>query len=119
MNIEKSIEILKLIENAVEIKDEDSLIFDELYIIPQIELHDSGYHTMTIYGKRIDENKFYKLTTFSDVIHFEKMNEISWFCSMDIPYFGIIRLFPRGNYKFLIPFTYISDFTVNFCIKEN
>ena len=29
-------------------------------------------------------------------------------------YFGITRIFPRRHYRFLIPFTNLSDFTVEF-----
>ena len=108
--------LLKSIENAEKISD-DLLIFDELYIIPQIELHDSEYHKFRIYGKRRKEDQLYILATFSDVIHFEKIHENSWFYSIDMPYFGILRLFTRNNYRFYIPFTHISDFTIQF-IKE-
>lgn len=106
--------IIEMISNAEKIKDDENNIFDELYVIQNIEKHDSGYHFIEVYGKRNNEDKMYILTKCSDVIHFEKCNEHSWFCSMDIPYFGIMRFFPRRNYKFLIPYTNISNFTVEF-----
>lgn len=112
-------DIIKMISNAERLKHSENHIFDELYVIQNIEKHDSGYHFIQIYGKRNDEDKMYILTTCSDVIHFERCEEQSWFCSMDIPYFGIMRLFPRRNYRFLIPFTYISDFTVEFVGDNN
>ena len=104
----------RMLEEAEYLKDDSNNIFDELYVIQNIEKHDSGYHFITILGKRDKEEKLYILSKCSDVIHFEKVSEYSWFMSMDIPYYGIIRLFPRRNYKFLIPFTSISDFTVEF-----
>lgn len=106
--------LLKSIENAEKISDDDLLIFDELFIIPQIELHDSGFHKFKIYGKRKKEEQIYILATYPDVIHFGKIHEYSWFSSIDMPYFGILRLFPRKNYRFYIPFTNISDFTIEF-----
>ena len=107
-------DIIEMISNAERLKDDENSIFDELYVIQNIEKHDSGFHFIEIYGKRNNEDKMYILTKSSDVIHFEKCNEYSWFCSMDIPYFGIMRFFPRRHYRFLIPFTNISDFTVEF-----
>lgn len=107
-------DIIEMLSNAEKIEDSENHIFDELYLIQNIEKHDSGYHFMEIYGKRKDEDKMYILTKCSDVIHFERCNEHAWFCSMDIPYFGITRIFPRRHYRFLIPFTNLSDFTVEF-----
>ena len=107
-------DIIEMISKAEKIKDNENNIFDELYVIQNIEKHESGYHFIEIYGKRDIEDKMYILTKCSDVIHFEKCNEQSWFCSMDIPYFGIMRFFPRRSYRFLIPFTNISDFTIEF-----
>lgn len=107
-------DIIEMISNAEKIEDSENNIFDELYLIQNIEKHDSGYHFMEIYGKRKDEDKMYILTKCSDVIHFERCSERSWFCSMDIPYFGITRFFARRHYRFLIPFTNISDFTIEF-----
>lgn len=109
--------IIEMISNAEYLKEDENNIFDELYVIQNIEKHDSGYHFLEVYGKKKNEEKLYILTKCSDVIHFEDVIEKSWFCSIDIPYFGIIRIFPRRNYQFLIPFTSISDFAINF-IKE-
>lgn len=111
-------DIFNMISNAEYLKENDNNIFEELYVIQNIEKHDSGYHFLEIYGKRKNEEKLYILTKCSDVIHFENIIEKSWFCSIDVPYFGIIRIFPRRNYQFLIPFTSISDFTINFIEKE-
>lgn len=107
-------DIIEMISNAEKIKDDENHIFDELYVIQNIEKHESGYHFIEVYGKRKDEDKMYILTKCSDVIHFERVCEHAWFCSMDIPYFGIMRFFPRRHYRFLIPFTNISDFTIEF-----
>ena len=108
-----------MLEEAEYFKEDGSNnIFDELYIIQNIEKHDSGYHLITILGKKNNEEKLYILSKRSDVIDFERVAEHSWFISMDIPYYGIIRLFPRRNYRFLIPFTNTSSFTIEFAKEE-
>lgn len=107
--------LMEMVENSKQLKGDENNVFDELFIIPQNRLHDSGYCMMQIYGRKEDDKEsLYYLTSFSDVIHFENVNEHSWFCSIDIPYFGIFRIFPRRNYKLIIPFTNISDFTIYF-----
>lgn len=114
-------DFIEKIAESKPFNENDKILFDELYILPRFELHDSGYHLLKIYGYNKNEDCFYYLTLRSDVIHFEHICEKSWFCSIDIPYFGVFRIFTRRNYKFLIPFTNISDFTIEFTdvCKEN
>lgn len=112
--------LMEMIENPKKLKDFENNSFDELFIIPQNRLHDSGYCIMHIYGHKKDDNdSLYYLSSFSDVIHFENVCDHSWFCSIDIPYFGILRIFPRRNYKLIVPFTNCSDFTIYFRGEKN
>ena len=94
--------------------------FDYIYVLPTRRKHDSGYYQMEIYGEIIDneteENKFYKLASFSDVI------DISYILgnyprfdrpiSIDFPSQGIIRFFPRYSDKIIVPFTFCSSFEI-------
>ena len=67
-------------------------------------------------AKETEENKFYKLASFSDVI------DISYILgnyprfdrpiSIDFPCQGIIRFFPRYSDKIIVPFTFCSSFEI-------
>ena len=52
-------DIFNMISNAEYLKENDYNIFEELYVIQNIEKHDSGYHFIEIYGKKKNEEKLY------------------------------------------------------------
>lgn len=95
-------------------------IFDYIYVLPTRRKHDSGYYQMEIYGEIIDketeENKFYKLASFSDVIDISYiLGNYSRFerpISIDFPCQGIIRFFPRYSDKIIVPYTFTSSFEI-------
>lgn len=117
----------ELLKKAIELDINDEFpLFKGLFIIPQKQLHDSGYKQMYIVGhtdfdKEINDFKYYLIGTYSDVINlqpvFENMihglkMEISEL-SLDINKHGIIHLWLRNNEKMKIRVPYLSS-----CILE-
>ena len=95
-------------------------LLDYIYIIPTRRKHDSGYMCMEIIGA--NENGYKKkLATYSDVIDLQKVlvsNNRFYNLSIDIPEYGVIRLFNHTN-KFKVGFYGISSFTFDIVeIKE-
>lgn len=95
-------------------------IFHYIYVLPTRRKHDSGYYQMEIYGEILDketeENKFYKLASFSDVIDISfilgNYQRFDRPISIDFPCQGIIRFFPRYSDKIIVPFTFCSSFEI-------
>lgn len=95
-------------------------LLDNIYIIPTRRKHDSGYMCMEIIG--VNNNGYKKkLATYSDVIDLQRVlvsKNGFYYLSMDIPEYGVIRLFTIIG-KFKIDFYGISSFTFDIVEKEN
>ena len=95
-------------------------LLDYIYIIPTRRKHDSGYMCMEIIGA--NENGYKKkLATYSDVIDLSEIISTKphlYSLSMDIPEYGVIRLFTRVG-KFKVGYFGISSFTFDIVeVKE-
>ena len=111
MTIKEKLQKAKLISYGDNIH-----IFDNIYIVQQRGKHSSGYHFIygSILNKETNEEEFYSLSRFSDVIDFEDMKcEFDWFCSIDIPEYNVFRLWTRHNYKFYIEYFHTSSFKIS------
>ena len=89
-------------------------LLDFIYIIPTRHKHDSGYMCMEIIGENKEGYKK-KLATYSDVFD---INEIfvsrHQYCtlSMDIPEYGVLRIFSHQN-RFKVEHYGISSFSIS------
>lgn len=86
--------------------------FDYIYFKATRRKHDSGYYIFEIYGYTEDNDKYYKLSTYSDVIDFSQTKMNYDMCSIDMPEPSIFRVFPRHRCKIVIPYIHCSSFRI-------
>lgn len=114
-------ELLKV--EASDYKEEIPLL-DNIYIIPTRKKHDSGFMCMQIVGT-IGQlgNETYKKTLayYSDVVQiwklFKMQDELQMPLSIDIPEYGVIRLFSH-ECKFKVLYCHLSDFVIDMVRKN-
>ena len=101
---------------------DDIPLLDELYFIPTMRKHDSGYRCIEIIGIRHERDSDSRLTgkyeyakkiaTYSDVIHWnrmKKLNSSAW--NIDVPSdCNCMRLFTWGNKPNIKILYNMSDF---------
>lgn len=110
---------------------EELPLFKGIFIIPQIQLHDSGYRMMYVIGHTdYDEKKkdfdYYLLATYSDVIDFTplfnkyiKGNFDMCDLHLDINKSGIIHIWTHSTKKLMCTCSHISNCSFEVVDKEN
>ena len=64
----------ELLDKCVRVNVSDDVpLLDGILIIQQRRLHDSGYRMMYVIGQTIEDDKYYLLSTYSDVIDIGNM----------------------------------------------
>lgn len=105
----------ELLDKAIKLTYKDTIpLFRGIYIIQQRKLHDSGYRMMYIigytnYDKKIDDFKYYLISSCSDVVDFEPIFENLLarnydMCDLhlDIDRNGLIHIWTRSDKKLSI-----------------
>ena len=111
-------ELKERLNNAEYLKLEANIHeFDYIYFRATRRKHDSGYYIFEIYGYIENNDKFYQLAEYSDVIDFTSIIS-QWgnchvLCCIDIPEPSIFRVFVRGRSKIKIPYLHCSSFEIN------
>lgn len=82
----------ELLDKCIHTKITDELpLFDDIYILPTIRKHDSGYKIMYIVGLDRKENQYYLLDTYCDVVNFGDLTKHIQEINIDILDNGIIH----------------------------
>lgn len=90
----------ELLDKCVRVNVRDDIpLLDGILIIQQRRLHDSGYRMMYVIGQIFEDDKYYLLSTYSDVIDIGNMfsNPAHYDVHLDINSNGIIRIWSNGK----------------------
>ena len=99
----------ELLEKCKNVEYDDILpLFDDIYILPTNRKHDSGYKIMYIVGLNREENQYYLLDTYCDVVNFGDFVKNLKELNVDILENGIIHCW--SNYQKIK-----SNFRVSSC----
>lgn len=71
--------------------DEETPLFDDIYILPTTRKHDSGYKIMYVVGLDRKNNQYYLLDTYCDVVNFGDLKKQLQELNIDILDNGIIH----------------------------
>jgi len=96
--------------------DQKVPLFDDIYILPTKEKHESGYKIMYIVGKVRKNDEYYLLDTCCDVVNLGFFTKAIKEVNIDIEHAGIIHLW--NNYQLFKCGYRVSSCTFEFVDRE-
>ena len=91
-------------------------LFDDIYILPTEKKHDSGFKIMYVVGKVRENEQYYLLDTYCDVINLGFLIKTIKEVNIDIEHHGIIHLW--SNYQLFKSGYRVSSCTFEFVDRE-